>query len=139
MDNFTIVLLIELCSFDDALQALEKGINKSKFKYIITIGLYEYKKHNIYYSHDIVLTIHFYTSELKKFDASKHTHTFEDTIDESERDFDFSVDLLEKNQQYSDTKVIISLYAGTNFIKTCSTYRRRVACIVQTELERTTM
>ena len=30
------------------------------------------------------------------------------------RDFDFLVDLLEKRQQYSDAKVIISLYARTN-------------------------
>ena len=64
----------------------------------MTIGLYEYHKQNSDYSHDIVLTIHFYTSELKKNEPLKHIHTFEDTIDESERYFDLWVDLLEKYQ-----------------------------------------
>ena len=139
MDDFTIVFIAELWSYEGVRQVLEKAINNSKFIYNMTIELYEYQKQNSYYSHDIVMTIQLYTSEFKKNEPLKHTHTFEDTIDESERDFDFWVDLLEKNQQYSDGKVIISLYVGTNFIKACSTYKRRVACIVQIESQRTTM
>ena len=55
----------------------------------MVIGLYEYHKQNSYYSCDIVLTIHLCISEFKKLEPLKHIHTFEDTIDESERDFDF--------------------------------------------------
>ena len=48
----------------------------------MTIELYEYQKQNNYYSHDIVMPIQLYTLEIEPL---KHTHTFEDTIDESER------------------------------------------------------
>jgi len=54
----------------------------------MTSGIYEYKSQNRY-SYDIVFTIHFYTWELKILEASKYSHTFEDTFDENERDYDF--------------------------------------------------
>ena len=72
-------------------------------------------------------------------EAIKYSHTFEDTFDENERDYDFWMDLLEKHQQCSDAKVAISLYAGTNLIKACCTYGRRISCVVQTEKQRTIM
>jgi hypothetical protein len=35
--------------------------------------------------------------------------------------------------------LIISLYAGTNLQQACCTYGRRMACVVENELQRTTM
>ena len=52
-------------------------------------------------------------------EASKYSHTFEDTLDEKERDYDLWMDLLENHQQCSDAKVVISLYSGENIIKVC--------------------
>ena len=101
-------------------------------------GLYEYKEQNNY-SYDIVLTIHFYSEESKSLEASRYSHTFRDISDENERDFEFWEDLLEMHQQRSDLNLIISLYAGTNLQKACYTYGRRMACVVQNELQRTTM
>jgi hypothetical protein len=99
---------------------------------------YVYETQNSY-SYDIVLTIHFYTSEAKKLQASGYSHNFEDITDENERNFNFWVGLLEMHQQCSDATMIISLYAGTNLMKACCTYRRRIACVVQTESQRITM
>jgi len=42
------------------------------------------------------------------------------------------MDLLEKHQQCNDAKVVITLYAGTNLIKACCTYGRRIACVMKT-------
>ena len=61
LDDFTMVLIVEIWSYEGVHQVLEKAINKSKIKNNMTIGLYEYHKQNSYYSHDIVPTIHFYT------------------------------------------------------------------------------
>ena len=88
MNDFTTVLLVEIWFCNDARQTLKISIKNSKFKYKITSGIYEYKSPNSY-SYDIVLTIHFYTLELKMFEASKYSHTFKDTLDEKERDYDF--------------------------------------------------
>ena len=71
--------------------------------------------------------------------AIKDSHTFEDTFDENERDYDFWMDLVEKHQQCSDAKVVSSLYAGKNLIKACCTYGRRISCVVKTESQRTIM
>ena len=45
------------------------------------------------------------------FEASKYSHTFEDTLDKKERGYDFWMDLLEKHQGCSDAKVVI-FHAG---------------------------
>ena len=137
LTEFTIVLLEDLWSFKDVHQALEIAIKNSKFKYNITKGIYRYKQN--LFSYDIVLTIHFYTIELKKVEASEHSHTFKNIFDQSERDVEFWVDLLEKHQQKMEVNVIFSLYAGTNLIKACLNHKRRIACIVQKESQRTTM
>jgi len=137
LTEFTIVLLEDLWSFKDVYQALEIAIKNSKFKYNITKGIYRYKQN--LFSYDIVLTIHFYTIELKKVEASEHSHTFKNIFDQSERDVEFWVDLLEKHQQKMEVNVIFSLYAGTNLIKACLNHKRRIACIVQKESQRTTM
>ena len=76
---------------------------------------------------------------MKNYEGSKHTHRFQDTMDENERDFDFWMYLLEKHQQYNDLQVIVSLYAGKKLFRVCCTYRRRIACIVQTESQMMTM
>ena len=49
------------------------------------------------------------------------------------------MDLVEKHQQCSDAKVVISLYAGKILIKECCTYGRRISCVVQTESQRAIM
>ena len=138
LNDFTTVLLVELWFCNDVRQSLEISIKNSKFNYKMTSGIYEYKSQNNY-SYDIVLTIHFYTSKLKNLEAIKYSHTFEDTFDENERDYDFWMDLLEKHQQCSDAKVVISLYAGKFFIKACCTYGRRISCVVQIESQGTIM
>ena len=88
MDYFTRVLLVDLWSCKDACQASEIAIKNSKFNYNLTNGIYRYKKHNSY-SYDVVLAIHFYTIELKNYEGSEQTNSFQDIVDENERDFDF--------------------------------------------------
>ena len=138
LNDFTIVILVEIWSCNDVRQALEIAIKNSKFNYEMTNGNYVYETQSSY-SYDIVLTIQFYTSESKKLQASRYSHNFEDINDENERNFNFWVGLLEMHQQCSDAEVIISLYARTTLIKACCTHRRRIACVVQTESQRITM
>lgn len=113
LTEFTIVLLEDLWSFKDVHQALEIAIKNSNFNYNITKGIHSYRQ--FFFSYDIVLTIHFYTIELKKVEAPKHSHTFKNKFDQSERDVEFWVDLLEKYQQKMEVNVIFSLYAGGKF------------------------
>jgi len=72
-------------------------------------------------------------------EASKYSHTFENTFDENERDYDLWMDLLENHQQCSDSNVFISLYAGIYLIKVCCTYGRRIECVVKIESQRKIM
>lgn len=113
LNDFTTILLVELWFCNNVRESLEISINNSKFNYKMTCGIYEYKSQNNY-SYDIVFTVHLYISKLKFLEASKYSHTFEDIFDENGRDYDLWMDLLRKHQQCSDSKVVISLYAGTN-------------------------
>ena len=138
LKDFTMIILVEIWSCKDVRQALEIVVKDSNVNYKMATGLYEYKEQNNY-SYDIVLTIHFYSEESKSLEASRYSHTFRDISDENERDFEFWEELLQMHQQHSDLNLIISLYAGTNLQKACCTYGRRMACVVENELQRTTM
>ena len=104
----------------------------------MTSGIYEYGTQNNY-TFDLVLTIHFNASESKSLKALRYSHTFGNNSDENERDLEFWVELLQMHQQCSNAFVIISLYAGKNLHGAIGTYGRRLACIVQTESQKTTM
>ena len=133
------IILVQIWSCKDVGQALEIPVKDSNVNYKMATGIYEYKEQNKY-SYDTVLTIHFYREESNlSLEASRYSHTFREISDENERDFDFWEVLLQMHQQRSDLHAIISLYAGTNLLKACCTYGRRMACVVQNELQRTTM
>ena len=133
------IILVQIWSCKDVGQALEIAVKDSNVNYKMATGIYGYKEQNNY-SYDIVLTIHFSSEESNlSLEASRYSHTFREISDENERDFDFWEVLLQMHQQRSDLHAIISLYAGTNLLKACCTYGRRMACVVQNELQRTTM